>query len=165
MTRKLILASLTGDWGVHENNWFRANGVEIVEHAIERAIKGRTRPEIVEALKHIERLAELARSRSRYPGAVMSCGAEIRLGAVEGALEKPRRCWGWARELLGGGEKMSEIQERAQVLFCSSGNGRIPSGANRITHPITGQASSVKSMGALRGDQQTILIMGLTRWL
>ena len=49
--------------------------------------------ELVEALKHIERLAELARSRSRYPGAVMSCGAEIRL-AVEGALEK-------AKEVLG----------------------------------------------------------------
>jgi hypothetical protein len=44
-------------------------------------------------LKHIERLAELARRRSRNPGAVMSYGAEIRL-AVEGALEK-------AREVLG----------------------------------------------------------------
>ena len=49
--------------------------------------------ELVEALKHIERLAELARRRSRYPGAVMSYGAEIRL-AVEGALEK-------AKEVLG----------------------------------------------------------------
>jgi len=49
--------------------------------------------ELVEALKHIERLAELARSRSRYPGAVISCGTEIRL-AVEGALEK-------AKEVLG----------------------------------------------------------------
>jgi hypothetical protein len=91
---KADLASLTGDWGVHENNWFRANGVEIVEHAIERAIKAEELArELVEALKHIERLAELARSRSRYPGAVMSCGAEIRL-AVEGALEK-------AKEVLG----------------------------------------------------------------
>jgi hypothetical protein len=52
--------------------------------------------ELVEALKHIERLAELARRRSRYPGAVMSYGAEIRL-AVEGALEK-------AKEVLGDGE-------------------------------------------------------------
>ena len=63
-------------------------------HAIERALKAEALArELVEALKHIERLAELARSRSRYPGAVISCGAEIRL-AVEGALEK-------AKEVLG----------------------------------------------------------------
>ena len=36
---KADLASLTGDWGVHENNRFRANGVEIAEHAIERAFE------------------------------------------------------------------------------------------------------------------------------
>jgi len=63
-------------------------------HAIERAIEAEALArELVEALKHIERLAELARRRSRYPGAVMSYGAEIRL-AVEGALER-------AKEVLG----------------------------------------------------------------
>lgn len=63
------------------------------KHAFKQAKAESLARELVEALKHIERLAELARRRSRYPGAVMSYGAEIRL-AVEGALEK-------AKEVLG----------------------------------------------------------------
>lgn len=35
---KADLAGLTGDWGVHESDWFRANGVEIAKHAIERVL-------------------------------------------------------------------------------------------------------------------------------
>lgn len=69
---------------------FIAQAREGWPHAIERAIEAEALArELVEALKHIERLAELARRRSRYPGAVMSYGAEIRL-AVEGALAKAK---------------------------------------------------------------------------
>jgi hypothetical protein len=30
---------LTGDWGRHEADWFRKNGIEIAVHALKRAIK------------------------------------------------------------------------------------------------------------------------------
>ena len=33
------LKMLMGEWGPHESDWFRANGVEIAAHAIERAMQ------------------------------------------------------------------------------------------------------------------------------
>ena len=60
--------------------------------------------ELVEALKHIERLTELV-----WQG-VGPVTAEIRL-AVEGALEKAKKVLDYGPVELG--EKMSEIQERA----------------------------------------------------
>jgi|LSQX01.2.fsa_nt_gb hypothetical protein len=33
------LEMLTGDWGRHEADWFRKNGIEIAVHALKRAIK------------------------------------------------------------------------------------------------------------------------------
>ncbi len=39
---KADLGMLTGDWGVHESDWFKENGVAISAHALERAIKAET---------------------------------------------------------------------------------------------------------------------------
>jgi len=36
---KADLEILTGDWGAHESDWFRDNGVAIATHAIERALR------------------------------------------------------------------------------------------------------------------------------
>ena len=70
---KADLAILTGDWGVHENDWFRANGVEIAEHAIERALEieeeltrcGNTLVELTIALKDDRNRADKAEALAR----------------------------------------------------------------------------------------------------
>ena len=99
--RHLIVALGRRAKGVTVFERWTLNAIDGWPYAIRQALEEKERAdkcealvrELVEALKHIERLAELARRRSRNPGAVMSYGAEIRL-AVEGALEK-------AREVLG----------------------------------------------------------------
>ena len=99
--RQLVVALGRRAKGVTVFERWMLNAIDGWPYAIRQALEEKERAdkceafvrELVEALKHIERLAELARRRSRNQGAVMSYGAEIRL-AVEGALEK-------AREVLG----------------------------------------------------------------
>ena len=116
---KADLAILTGDWGVHENDWFRANGVEIAEHAIERALEieeeltrcGNTLVELTIALKNDRKRADKAEALARelvaalqgVSGMLDYATGECRCGVCEycNVQKRADKALAKAKEVLG----------------------------------------------------------------